>query len=176
MKNFVRFTALAVLGIVPFFSSQALILKPEIQFKTFEQIQADAQAKLEATSTLSEDEKRKQRLLKLTRDSNTGVNRVKSAKENFKKRFGNQTRSSSNGQISKTRVPRRASALASISSTSAAVETTTTTSVRDRLRARLARIKAQKSNNAAAQVTPKSNPKQRSSFEFIPQPGQLWGR
>lgn len=171
--------ATLMLVLAPALSTEARIVKPEIQFQTLEEIQAAARAEIQnGEVTLTPDQARQQRLLQLTRASNTGVNRVKSAKENFKKRIG-RTRSSAAGNISKTRVPRRASALRSLSNAQAQAPSSTEVkplSIQDRLRARLNRLKGQKQTDAKTQLDSNSKSNRRSSFEFVPQEEQIWGR
>ena len=129
-----------VLFVGPFSLTHAFIEKPEIQFKTPEQIRAQALEKLN-DRVLSEDDARLQRLINLTRDINTGDRRVKSAKENFKKSLGrplsNQT---SSGAINKGLVPRSSRAFDILSGQREASTPTTQVAqtVQERLRARRA--------------------------------------
>ena len=72
MKNMNLWLSALVLAAVPLFTTQALIVQPNVQFKTFEQIQADALEKLNAQEgTLSERDLRQRRLLNFTRDNDT---------------------------------------------------------------------------------------------------------
>ena len=158
-----------VVGVAPLFSTQAFIEKPAKQFKTLAEIQAEAQASLASENkNLTATEKRQQRLLNFTRARNSGVNRVKSAKESFKPRLV-QKKSTASGRINKARIPRRGAALFSNFQTT---ERTTIAapkrSIRERLSARLQRLKAMEEKAVEAKAPQR--------FEFMPQPGQLWGR
>jgi len=179
MKSQILLAAL-VLSVIPTLGSQARIVQPEVQFKTLEQIQTDALSKSE-TETLTEDQKRQQRLLRLTRSSNTGVNRVKSAKENFKRKISSRTNAQSvktrGSLFSKKRSFRGSrerqagntyqASRTSVNRDSSAIRSDVATTIRARLRARL---KAQKEASATTSTEAKDY------AEFTPLPGQEWGR
>ena len=181
MKSQILLATLA-LSVVPVLSSHALILEPEVQFKTLEQIQADALAELEnPAEELTEDEARRQRLINLTRSSNTGVNRVKSAKENFKKRSTTgKTVGTTGSSIGKNRSFRGSrarqaeSTYQSSESTqdgkSTRFESDISTTIRARLRQRLAE------KQAAEAAGVESLEADKVYADFVPEPGQEWGR
>lgn len=92
-----------------------------------------------------EDDARRQRLLNYTRNRNTGQDRVKSAKENFKKNLGNNT-STSSRTTSNKRTFRRPS------------------------------IRSTESSYQKRPLRTFTNTARRSSFNFVPQARQIWGR
>lgn len=148
MKTSALLFSLLVLTVLPIFTSQAFIEKPAQQFKTLAEIQADARASL--TIAASDPQvQRRQRLQQLTRKQNSGVSRVKSAKLNFKKRLGNNknVRRSFRSTASNLRFAHK------------------------NQQKQAARTAIKKSISAR-----NSSSKRRSSFEFVPQPGQIWGR
>ncbi len=100
------------LSAMPLFISQAQIETGMSQFKSLEQVQMEA-LENQKTETLTVDQKRQKRLLRLTKEQNMGVNRVKSEKESFKKRSTRFSQNTSiwNAGISKTRSYRGSRAL-----------------------------------------------------------------
>jgi len=215
MKNMNLWLSALVLATVPFFTSQALIIQPNVQFKTFEQIQADALEKLNAQAgTLSQSQLRQQRLLNFTKDNDaTTTDRTDVGR--FKNRVNNGTRSErrttarsrgirrSGGKTTSRRtlteaelstvssdenltirerlIKSRAEARAAVAArntTNRHVSSSSDEARRNRIRALTSALSQSTFNSESEFETPRTftNTERRSSFEFVPQPGQIWGR
>jgi len=150
-KITVSLSIMMALVIMPLLSAEALIEKPDVQFKTFAEIQADALNKFNnPDATLTDSEARKQRFRALMRTQNIGRDRVKSGKLNFKKN-SRGVRSQGVPSSQRTNKSNRRSFSFRNSRQSLSSEQIRTNLV-------------QRNNN------------RRSSFDFVPQPGQIWGR
>lgn len=215
MKNINLWLSALVLATIPLFSSQALITKPNVQFKTLEQIQADALEKLNAdSSTLSPRQLRQKRLLNFTKDNSLDVNRARvgqfenrvnvpfrSERRTTGRNQGVRTSTSTKaGKFTSRRtltedelsvadknltlrqrlIQRRAEQRAIVEARNSSrrhVSNGSDTRRRDRLRALSRQLSGQTFNSESEfENRTFTNDRRRSSFDFVPQPGQIWGR
>jgi len=162
MKTFNLLFSLAVLTTVPLLTSQAFIEQPDQQFKTFAEIQAEALASLDLE--VDADTQRRNRLQALTQSQNSGVNRVKSAKLSFKK----------NSSFKKLGTVQRDNDTMA-SNPAIARKNLAKESARERIKAAIAARKSANNTSVTTQAET-FNTEKKSSFDFVPEPGQIWGR
>jgi len=167
MRTLTRLSLLSVMFLLPVFSASAFIAKPDIQFRTFEEIQQQALEKLEIEENSDDPEvKRRAAILKAKRQ-----------KSRFKRssiqRNSNLRRSSFKNK-GKSSVKRSFTRNAPSQS---AVERKQKLSLRDRIRARLEQRRKQNRRSSASNLRRSrafTNTERRSSFDFVPLEGQLW--